>query len=592
MKIRVCVAAVAVAAGGVNAQPASSNFLTYQGELKDAGVPANGTYDFRITMFDQPFGGSSVGLINCFDNQAVTDGKFTLTFHPGSVFDGRDLWMQIEVRADSTAANCVSGTFTTLSSRQHLTAAPVASSLVLPVNQSISSPAQSTFRIVNTATSGSCSAITGRVGSSFHGAGVWGDTFGNEQSYGVYGESLSSHPGSAGVSGLGTFSTGVLGITQSANGYGVKGTTDATALTGNSIAVYGLNASTGSTAAGVAGVISATSPGVFASGVEGAISSSTTSTGQGVHGIHQGSGVGVRGDSVSGIAVQGQGWTSGVTGYVTSSAIANTYGVHGTNANATGTGVKGEHSSNSGVEPGVWGTTNSLAANAVGVLGEVLPTSPSSFSAGVRGVNHGTLGLGVGLFGRHDGSGYGVYGETGNVAGYAGWFNGRVNITGALTKGSGAFKIDHPLDPENKFLYHSFVESPDMMNIYNGVVTTDDKGYATITMPGWFQALNQDFRYQLTVIDETDGDDFVLAKVVKGVADNRFTVRASKGGVKVSWQVTGIRHDAFARDQRIPTEEFKSESERGMFLYPQGFGFGEERQIGRLRPDQAVGEHN
>ena len=78
-------------------------------------------------------------------------------------------------------------------------------------------------------------------------------------------------------------------------------------------------------AAGVAGVISAGAPGIFASGVEGAISSSTTSAGQGVHGLHQGTGVGVRGDSAGGVAVQGQGWTAGVSGYVTSSAIANTY---------------------------------------------------------------------------------------------------------------------------------------------------------------------------------------------------------------------------------------------------------------------------
>src|SRR5207302_832932 len=46
---------------------------------------------------------------------------------------------------------------------------------------------------------------------------------------------------------------------------------------------------------------------------------------------------------------------------------------------------------------------------------------------------------------------------------------GDVLISGSLLKSSGSFRIDYPLDPANKFLYHSFVESPDMMHIYNGI---------------------------------------------------------------------------------------------------------------------------
>jgi hypothetical protein len=87
----------------------------------------------------------------------------------------------------------------------------------------------------------------------------------------------------------------------------------------------------------------------------------------------------------------------------------------------------------------------------------------------------------------------------GSVAGY---FEGDVHVTGTLSKSGGSFQIDHPLDPENKYLYHSFVESPDMMNVYNGNVTTDSRGFAHITMPDWFEALNGDFRYQLTTIGQ------------------------------------------------------------------------------------------
>src|SRR5262249_27177775 len=143
-------------------------------------------------------------------------------------------------------------------------------------------------------------------------------------------------------------------------------------------------------------------------------------------------------------------------------------------------------------------------------------------------------------------------GLNGATKGVAGEFLGDVNISGNLAKGGGSFKIDHPLDPENKFLYHSFVESPDMMNIYNGTVTTDAAGDATVTMPDWFEALNQDFRYQLTVIGT-----FAQAIVSQKMNGNRFAIETNSPNVEVSWQVTGIRHDAYANMHRIPVEEQK-----------------------------------
>src|SRR5207253_7802310 len=153
------------------------------------------------------------------------------------------------------------------------------------------------------------------------------------------------------------------------------------------------------------------------------------------------------------------------------------------------------------------------------------------------------------------------YGTTNNPSGYAGLFAGNVHCNGTLSKSAGSFKIDHPLDPANKFLYHSFVESPDMKNIYDGVVTTDKTGHATVTMPDWFEPLNRDFRYQLTIVDDGDHGDFVMAKVVSKIVKNQFTIRTSRPGVEVSWQVTGIRHDAFAEAHRIPVEQDKPADE-------------------------------
>lgn len=162
---------------------------------------------------------------------------------------------------------------------------------------------------------------------------------------------------------------------------------------------------------------------------------------------------------------------------------------------------------------------------------------------------------------------------------------GDVNITGNISKGGGSFKIDDPLDPANKYLYHSFVESPDMMNVYNGNVTTDAHGLATIVLPEYFEALNRDFRYQLTVIGQ-----FAQAIVASEIHGNRFTIKTSKKGIRVSWQVTGIRQDAYANVHRIPTEVDKPLQEQGHFLHPEAFGQSPELAIGPPAATPEAGE--
>jgi len=137
-----------------------------------------------------------------------------------------------------------------------------------------------------------------------------------------------------------------------------------------------------------------------------------------------------------------------------------------------------------------------------------------------------------------------------------------IGTPGMFFKGSGTFRIDHPLDPYNKYLFHSFVESPDMMNIYNGNVTTDASGEAVIVMPDYFEALNRDFRYQLTVIG-----DFAQAAIADEIKDRRFTIKTDKPNVKVSWQVTGVRQDTFAEENRIVVEVDKEPEKKGTLLY-------------------------
>jgi hypothetical protein len=174
--------------------------------------------------------------------------------------------------------------------------------------------------------------------------------------------------------------------------------------------------------------------------------------------------------------------------------------------------------------------------------------------------------------------GYGIYSQiyNGPVSGtkYAGYFSGNVQVVGVLSKSSGTFRIDHPQDPENKYLVHSFVESPDMMNVYNGNVVTGADGQAVVTLPTYFETLNRDFRYQLTVIGQP-----AQAWVLEEIKENRFSIQTDKPNVKVSWQVTGVRQDPWAQEHPVVVEEEKKPHEKGKYLTPELYGKPETQGI-------------
>ncbi|MCH7690109.1 MAG: hypothetical protein IIA17_03575, partial [candidate division Zixibacteria bacterium] len=224
----------------------------------------------------------------------------------------------------------------------------------------------------------------------------------------------------------------------------------------------------------------------------------------------------------------------------------------------------------SGTIYGVWSDVNNNLSTGgdrygfYGVGGSVSNTSGTSI--GVIGIARGNTGSNV----------YGIYGSTsgGSSFKYAGWFQGNVIVTGTLSKAAGSFKIDHPLDPANKYLVHSFVESPDMMNVYNGNVTTDGNGDAVVTLPDYFDALNKDFRYQLTVIGQ-----FAQVIVSQKISGNQFSIRTDIPNVEVSWQVTGVRKDAYAEAHRIKVEPDKPIAEKGLYLHPVELGLSETKQL-------------
>ena len=233
-------------------------------------------------------------------------------------------------------------------------------------------------------------------------------------------------------------------------------------------------------------------------------------------------------------------------------------GVAGTSV--SGDGVFGDSNSGNGVEG------DSGGPDGFGVYG----TNSAEDSIAIYGID--TTASSAGLVG------IAPYAVIANGSVLAGEFIGNVEVEGTLSKDSGSFKIDHPLDPANKYLYHSFVESPDMMNIYNGNVTTSAAGEAVVTLPEWFETLNRDFRYQLTVLGQ-----FAQAIVSSKVANHQFSIKTDKPDVEVSWQVTGIRQDAWANAHRIPVEEMKSEKERGFYRHPELYNAPPEKSVSWAR---------
>jgi len=419
----------------------------------------------------------------------------------------------------------------------------------------------------------------------------------------------SIHQSPSGYIGIGTqLPIAALGVVNVHGARAIHGSTR-----GNFTAVEGLNlSSTGANAVGVAGdttssagqgvLGSATSSSGQAYGVEGftlsplgagVFGTVTGADSQGVYGLNQsttGLATGVKGVSASGagnavlgINTAATGTATGVTGETSSSAGQGVFGLATSTATGTAYGVYGQ--SANGI--GVYGiTTSNTSFPSVGVRGVANANNVSCCTNGVEGINLSTAGNNNGVFGTTPSSGGvgGIFENTGGglsilarvnasqnsfwVDGTgSGFFAGNLTVTGAITAGTKDFKIDHPLDPANKYLYHTSVESPDMLNIYNGNITTDENGSATVELPNYFEALNRDFRYQLTVIGQ-----FAQAVVAEEISHNRFTIRTSQPSVKVSWQVTGIRQDAWANAHRSPAEEDKPAEERGTYLHPELYG--------------------
>jgi hypothetical protein len=444
--------------------------------------------------------------------------------------------------------------------------------------------------VVGEATGGGLVGVFG-VASGANGRGVVGSAPG-DNGRGVYG-------GASGANGR-----GVHGAASAANGRGVHGE----ASGANGRGVHG--AASGANGIGVFGDVS------VANGI-GVFGEAIGANGRGVYGItYQASGIGVQGvntnangtaglfentaaagagsgDGVIGVTQQSGG--NGVYAYTANAAsIGALWAVNGASA-GTGTGLgAGIISRQRGGSAlvanlrndaqlqvtffpntvisayhmgGVSGTTAPTGIiaqvasdddNARAIVGQHTNTTTNVSAYSVygymdRGANSTGTNWAVGVYGYNPRTGANDWAVYSN-----GWFS--------ATAGKGFF-IDHPLDPENKYLLHATVEGPEPYNLYRGVVTTDVSGRAVVNLPDYFESANKDFSYYLQPIGT-----FAQVIVEEEVRNNEFVIRTDKPNVKVSWMVVATRNDPYMRYFWKPTVIEKSPEQRGKYLIPQVYG--------------------
>jgi hypothetical protein len=615
------------------AQTPLGTVFTYQGQLKDAGNPANGLHDLRFGLYDAAVGGVQVGDTLCADNVSVTDGLFTVGLDFGAQFAGDERYLEVEVRTD-TGLDCANRAgFVILVPRQALTAAPNALNAdridgldstaflqSVPVPLTLSGTNNShIIRGTNASTNlgaigvlGSCNAATG---VNFGGYFLSASTSGR----GVFGEASASSGPTVGVWGENpsTAGTGVLGRATAATGltYGVQGRTSGSEP--GAAGVFGVAGS--QMAYGVRGENAVGGVGVFGSGYWGVHGESVRLGGVGVYGTglfsggyflsdgESGRGVAGHANAFSGVTYGGDFSCRSTEGRgvygVATSDTGVTYGGRFVNLSTEGRGVFGAASAASGITYGgyfqcqstsgygVLGLANATTGTTYGVLGQTYSTdgrgvygqatAATGPTYGVYGESASTSGRGVyGLATAAFGAAYGVYGQSDSSAAYGVWAQGNLGASGTKS-----FRIDHPDDPANKYLLHYAAESPEVINFYRGTVVLDGAGGAVVELPQYFAKINRTPSYMLTAvgapmpmlhvaeeIDEAALNAGATAEPSQAAPLCSFRIAGGAPGAKVSWRVEALRNDRWVQTHGAPVEIEKEGPEKGTYQHPELYG--------------------
>jgi hypothetical protein len=286
-------------------------------------------------------------------------------------------------------------------------------------------------------------------------------------------------------------------------------------------------------------------------------------------------------------------------------AGANGYGLNVVETGANGTAVLASSVSGIAVDAtaGSIVPTIRTAGTGAGVALSGSATGNDCFTAATTAANKSgvfTRGTGTGSYGvfaqatntngvavHADAQGTGGIGVDCSSTGSGGIalrVNGFTHNNGPSVVGPTSYRIDNPVNPAGEYLVHSAVESSEMKNIYDGVVVLDSKGDGIVALPDWFDALNGDFRYQLTAIGAPAPGLYVSQEI----SDNRFRIAGGRAGQKVSWMVTGVRKDPVSKMYETPVVQAKTGEEAGLYAYPEAYNQPQERGIVELHRRQAA----
>ncbi|CAG0950389.1 hypothetical protein PHYC_00168 [Phycisphaerales bacterium] len=525
-----CLACVLFGGGARGQGPQGSGF-TYQGELKIDDQVVNGVADVRCALFDQPVGGTQIGPTLSLAALGVKEGRFTAHLDFGlAPFDGNERYLEIQVRFPAST-----GGYVTLWPRRLITATPYA---LFSLNGGSQGPPGPT-------------GPQGPVGAT----GPMGP------------QGLQGPSGPMGPTGP-TGATGAAGAQGPQGPQGPTGPVGASPfslMNGNAVFTSG-NVGLGITTPMYVLHVETSQPraGYF-------YSTLNSGTGFGAFGrTNSGSGVGLVGlnGAFTGTAVGIQGESASPTGRgilaMASATTGDAWGLWGVSASSDGTAVVGHATAMQGVTTGVLGRADSSADEATGVYGAA--GAPSGMTTGVWGVVvSGTAGA-AGVFGYAagtSGQSYGVLGIADSPEGL-----GIACIGDSITTGNKQFRIDHPLDPANKYLNHYATEGPEPLNVYRGNVTLDERGEAWVSLPAYYAEINRDETYTLTAVGGPGPGLFVAGRVTGG----KFKIAGGTAGLTVSWCVAGVRNDAWVRAHGAPVEVEKPASVKGRYLSPELWG--------------------
>ena len=556
--------------------------FSYTGQLLVGGSPVSGSYDLQFQLYTVTSGGTQVGPTVTLTSVPVADGIFYAELNFGTgVYTGQALYLQTSYRLHGGSAYITQSPRKLVPTAGYVDYAPLAG---YAFNSATTSRLQSVPISATAPTTGQALTFDGSKWSPATPSGGFslpysGSASSSSTAFAVVNsggdgiKSTSTGNDGTGVTGIansGANANGVYGA--SSNGFGVVGNGGVTGVTGTNLKT-GDSGSLGSTISHNSAIVDV--------GVSGSDVLAPTHFGFGVYG-----------NSVNYIGVGGKSTGDNNASGTDAVGVEGDSSASGDDQNGNGIGVLGASGSGNGVygfsnsSNGVYGFSNSgtgIFANnhGAGLANPTLLVNNGS-SAGI-GIYAATNSNDATMVLSNAGSGDLIKAFNGGNVNFEVTAGGDVTIAGTLTAATKHFRIDDPLDPAGKYLVHASIESNEMKDIYDGNITLSSHGTAWVQMPHWFQALNKDFRYQLTAVDAPGPNLYIAHKVI----GNKFEIAGGKPGAEVSWMVTGVREDAFAKAHPMQVEEVKPVGERGLYLDPiaqgkpvsMGIGYAQQQKM-------------